>query len=174
MWYDTTHVYLTSATGSGKHQISAFDAALRNAGIGDFNLIRVTSIVPPGVPLVRHDPLRTDVRGLGRMLPAVYEKVACREQDDCHTVGVGVGFPEDPSRTGVIFTDSIEGDADHCESRLREMVDEGMGILGRSDIYTFEMTAATVGAGHSVGPGWHSAVASLAFLDRDLSSFLNA
>jgi len=39
-------IYVTSGTGEGKTDISAFDAALANAGIANYNLIYLSSIIP--------------------------------------------------------------------------------------------------------------------------------
>ena len=41
-------IYITKGTGKGSTSISAFDAALEEAGIADYNLIYLSSIVPPG------------------------------------------------------------------------------------------------------------------------------
>ena len=39
-------IYVTSGVGEGKTNISAFDQALVNAGIGNYNLIYLSSIIP--------------------------------------------------------------------------------------------------------------------------------
>jgi len=39
-------IVLTSAIGSGKTSLSAFDDALFKAGMGNYNLIRLSSIIP--------------------------------------------------------------------------------------------------------------------------------
>ena len=51
--------FLASGSSEGKMPLNAFDGALLNAGIGNTNLVKMSSIVPPGasriepVPLVR-------------------------------------------------------------------------------------------------------------------------
>src|SRR3989344_3563037 len=40
-------ISLTYGKGTGKTELSAFDAALWDAGIGDFNLITLSSVIPP-------------------------------------------------------------------------------------------------------------------------------
>lgn len=38
---------ITAATGEGPTSLAAFDAALRTAGVANFNLIRLSSVIPP-------------------------------------------------------------------------------------------------------------------------------
>jgi len=41
-------IIVTTGRGSGSNKLSAFDNALFNAGVANFNLITLTSIIPPG------------------------------------------------------------------------------------------------------------------------------
>jgi arginine decarboxylase len=50
------------AIGTGATTLSAFDDALLRNGIGNFNLIRLSSVIPPGTDVVR-SPGRLDVEG---------------------------------------------------------------------------------------------------------------
>lgn len=45
-------VFLTKGVGKHKEQLSSFELALRNAKIANFNLVRVSSIFPPGCKLI--------------------------------------------------------------------------------------------------------------------------
>ncbi len=40
------NIYIATGTGEGKTKISAFDAALMNAGIANYNLIYLSSVIP--------------------------------------------------------------------------------------------------------------------------------
>jgi arginine decarboxylase len=44
---DTLTIRISTGVGSGPTRLAAFDAALREAGVADFNLIRLSSIIPP-------------------------------------------------------------------------------------------------------------------------------
>jgi arginine decarboxylase len=46
-------IKITSAVGSGPTELGAFDAALRNAGIENYNLIPLSSVIPGGAVLER-------------------------------------------------------------------------------------------------------------------------
>lgn len=41
-------IRVSAGTGVGRTTLAAFDAALADAGVSDFNLVRLSSIVPPG------------------------------------------------------------------------------------------------------------------------------
>ena len=40
-------IYIASGVGIGKTPLSAFDAALKDAGVYNFNLITLSSVIPP-------------------------------------------------------------------------------------------------------------------------------
>ena len=46
-------IEIASAVGSAPTALGAFDAALRNAGIENYNLIPLSSVIPPGAVLER-------------------------------------------------------------------------------------------------------------------------
>ena len=46
-------IQITSAVGSGPTTLGAFDAALRSAGVQDYNLILLSSVIPNGAELDR-------------------------------------------------------------------------------------------------------------------------
>lgn len=46
-------IKITSAVGTGPTALGAFDAALRNAGIENYNLIPLSSVIPTGAELER-------------------------------------------------------------------------------------------------------------------------
>ncbi len=45
-------ISVTKGTGSGKTRIAAFDNALWDAGIANYNLIRLSSVIPPGSDVI--------------------------------------------------------------------------------------------------------------------------
>jgi arginine decarboxylase len=48
------NIHLTSGTGTGPTTLAAFDAALNDAGIANYNLLRLSSVIPPESTIVRH------------------------------------------------------------------------------------------------------------------------
>jgi arginine decarboxylase len=45
-------VVVIPATGHGPTRLAAFDAALRGAGVANFNLVRLSSVIPPGTTVL--------------------------------------------------------------------------------------------------------------------------
>lgn len=51
-------ITVRTGRGTGRTRLSAFDAALREAGVADLNLVTLSSVVPPGSTVVEsHEPL---------------------------------------------------------------------------------------------------------------------
>jgi len=55
-------INVVSSTGTGKTLLSAFDSALKNAGVYNYNLIALSSVVPEGAD-VRKKPFVKDIGG---------------------------------------------------------------------------------------------------------------
>ena len=66
-------LYLANAIGRGSTELAAFDAALVGAGVANFNLIRLSSVIPPNGEIVEVErcPFAQD-GGWGDRLYAVY------------------------------------------------------------------------------------------------------
>lgn len=121
------HFFLVSGVGEASTELNAFDAALLNAGVGDTNLIRLSSILPPGAQEI--PPIQLPQ---GSMVTLAYgERISC-ESSTTISAAVAVGIPEDLSQAGLIMECSHVGTAGPCEELAREMVKEGMErIRGR-------------------------------------------
>lgn len=48
-------IEVASGVGSGPTKLAAFDAALQSAGVGNFNLITLSSVIPPGTTVTPID-----------------------------------------------------------------------------------------------------------------------
>jgi len=65
-------IRVSAGRGIGLTRLSAFDAALRDAGVADFNLVRLSSVIPPGAT-VREVPGSEQLQGrIGDVLFCVY------------------------------------------------------------------------------------------------------
>lgn len=169
MWFETKRVYLSCGSARGGTELNAFDNALRAARVADFNLIRVTSIVPPHVDVRILDPLPDPIRGRGRMLPAVYEAMSGNELGQRLTVGVGVGLPNknDADASGVIFTVRSNESEQETRERLQSMIEEGMDEMRMVKEYEFRSVLVS-----ELVQSKHACVfACAAFCDDDLCTF---
>jgi arginine decarboxylase len=81
--------------GQGNTTISAFDAALADAGIADFNLILLSSVIPPDAEVKKIG--RFSGKGVGMVLPVVL----ARSSGTGHQVA-GLGWTTSP-QGGLLF-----------------------------------------------------------------------
>lgn len=56
-------IQVVSGLGSGPTTLSAFDAALNHAGVANYNLIRLSSVIPPNTTITPKDTPATDLPG---------------------------------------------------------------------------------------------------------------
>lgn len=116
--------FLTSGFGEGATPLNAFDAALLRAGVGDTNLIKLSSILPPAAI-----EIETYRFPKGSMVPLAYGELTSSQPGATIAAAVAVGIPEDPDEAGLIMECSHIGSAQACENAAREMVREGMEII---------------------------------------------
>ncbi len=94
-------MFLTKGTGRHKEKLSSFELALRNAGIEKFNLVRVSSILPPGCKIISKD------RGLGMLKPGqilfvVLAENATNEPNRLLSASIGVAVPNNKEHYGYL------------------------------------------------------------------------
>ncbi len=56
-------IHVASGVGSGPTKLAAFDAALNAAGIANFNLLPLSSVIPPGAKIVEHNDKIDEIQG---------------------------------------------------------------------------------------------------------------
>jgi len=110
------YISLTAGNAEGLDHLTAFDNALLEAGIGDLNLIRVSSIVPQGARLV---PLREFP--VGSLVPTVYAQAQSATPGETIAAAVVLGLS--PDGRGVIMECSGVGTAREMEQRGRARVE---------------------------------------------------
>jgi arginine decarboxylase len=132
LWYDVQKVLLSTGAGEGQFELVAFDMALREAGIADFNLVKVTSIVPPGVPVGRIVDGGRPVLGEGLLAPTIYAREdAGSDYEGPIAAAVGVGIPTGPRSTaGVVYVWSGRGAGDEAQEKVLGMIHQGMDVRG--------------------------------------------
>jgi arginine decarboxylase len=64
-------IQIASGTGKGHTKLAAFDAALHAAGVSNYNLIKLSSIIPPGSQIKAQTPIQTQPGSWGDRLYVV-------------------------------------------------------------------------------------------------------
>jgi arginine decarboxylase len=118
-------LFLTSGSAEGGSSLNAFDNALLDAGIGDLNLLEVSSIAPPRVRII--DPYLIDA---GTIVPVVCATMISHQASERIASAIAVGLASDDG-SGLIMEYSGSGDAKHAEIMVRSMLQEGFVSRGR-------------------------------------------
>lgn len=94
-------VTLTVGTGTGPTSLSAFDAALCAAGIGEYNLVRLSSVIPPGAVLEHTGPEGQLTGRWGDRLYCVYASQVAERVGEEAWAGIGWVLRQDGSGAGL-------------------------------------------------------------------------
>jgi arginine decarboxylase len=94
-------VFLTSGIGVHRHQLTAFEYALRDGDIEQQNLVSVSSILPPGCKLLSR---KAGVKALrpGEISFCVMARAETNEPGRRIHASIGLALPADPDRYGYI------------------------------------------------------------------------
>lgn len=166
---DVAAVLLAAGTGSSDvSPLNAFDAALHDGGgaaLSNINLVKVTSIVPPGARIVRlREGAGVDAQGL--LAHAVISSI-CTEKDEVVSAGTVAAAPLDPAASGMIFEAHGKMSAATCTANMVTMVTEGMTLREAAKWETFTAAAETKPVNALTGhKRYRCAVAVAVFLDH--------
>ena len=124
----TKTVSLAAATAGhaeGGTALNAFDNALLAAGIGNVNLIKISSILPPDVPVVDLPKIKP-----GALVPTAYAAITSETPGETVTAAVGYALTDDPTKNGVIMEFHGVTTRDEAERQIRAMLDEAFRVRG--------------------------------------------
>jgi arginine decarboxylase len=96
-----SQIFLTKGFGQHKEKLASLEQALRMAGIAPFNLVKVSSIFPPGCRLISRSK---GIKSLnpGQIVFLVMSECATDEAHRKISSSVGVAIPNDTSRYGYL------------------------------------------------------------------------
>ncbi len=118
---EVRRLYLVAGKAEGPTPLNAFDNALLEAGIGDVNLIKVSSIVPPQADVRLEKPNLPK----GALVPCVYAERTSETPGERIAVALAVGLAEDGF--GVVMESEGVTAAEATEKAVR-MVEEAFRI----------------------------------------------
>lgn len=90
--------YLTVGSGESNIELLAFDNALRSAGVWQYNLVKVSSILPPGVKRAQNIDLPP-----GAILHIAYARFSSNKKGEIISAAIAVGIPKEKDDIGVIM-----------------------------------------------------------------------
>ncbi|MBO8125761.1 MAG: arginine decarboxylase, pyruvoyl-dependent [Firmicutes bacterium] len=115
---------VVAGAAEGATRLNAFDNALLASGIGNLNLLRVSSILPPGCEEVEHLDIPP-----GSLTPTAYGSIISETPGKKIAAAVAIGFSENDF--GVIMEYSGECSKEEAEAEVARMVEEAFKVRGR-------------------------------------------
>ncbi len=120
-----TRYFLASGESEGYTPLNAFDGALLQAGIGNTNIVKMSSSVPPHC--VRVSPFALPP---GALVPAADAALTSDVPGEIISAGIAVALPENEDQNGLIMEYSAKGERHQIEEIVRNMAVEGMKLRG--------------------------------------------
>ena len=182
-------LFLTKGVGKHREKLASFEMALRHAGLATFNLVRVSSILPPGASIISREAALKNLTP-GQILFAVISENATKEPHRLVAASIGIAKPKNPLNYGYLSEHSSYGErggvaGDYAEDLAAQMLATTLGVPFDPDssyderrelwkisgkiVYSRNITQTAVGDKDGV---WTTVVAAAVFakppLDLDL------
>lgn len=126
------YLFFTKGVGHDPEMLRSFENALENAGIAKFNLVPVSSIVPPGCRIIPRE------RGLamlqdGQIVFVVLSKCSSNERRRLLSASIGCALPADKGMYGYIsehhaFGQTAEEAGEYAENLAASMLASTLGL----------------------------------------------
>lgn len=152
----TTHTFVIGAS-EGFTPLNAFDGALLDAGIGNTNLVKMSSIVPPHTEELAPGDLELPA---GALVPVAYAAMQSDIPGSMICAAVAAAWPDDPDKPGLIMEYHAHGHREDADIVVRRMVDAGMKTrgweIGRVQSAAVDHRVQKIGAVIAAVVLWHS------------------
>ena len=113
--------------GVSESPLVSFDKSLLDAGVGNYNLVKLSSILPAHCELTEQ---KIDIPE-GSLLPVAYATISSNTYGDRLVSTIGVGLPEDEDKVGVIMEYSTKNvDVEEAIDTLKSMISEAFEVRG--------------------------------------------
>lgn len=125
-------MFFTKGVGVAKRQLMSFEMALRNAGIEKFNLVSVSSILPPGCQRITREK-GLEMLKPGEVVYCVLARNATNEPNRLVAASVGCAVPAEGNQYGYLsehhpFGEKEEKCSDTAEDLAATMLATTLGI----------------------------------------------
>ena len=130
-------VFFTKGKGYHKSELGSFEQALRDAGIESYNIVTVSSILPPYcIEIPKEDGL-AQLRS-GQIIYAVLSRLSSNEYNRLISASIGVAKPADQRTYGYLsehhaFGGKPENVGEFAEDLAAEMLATTLGVPFDSD-----------------------------------------
>ena len=119
-------IYLTTGTGTGPTTLAAFDSALHANGIDNYNLLRLSSVIPPGTDLVQTEGAIPSEIMPGKWGDRLYVVMAEERVDEPgKEAWAGIGWVQEKGSNKGLFVEH-EGNS---EEKVRDDITQSLKAL---------------------------------------------
>jgi len=130
--YVADKIFLTKGVGQHKEKLVSFEMALRDAKLAPFNIVRVSSIFPPGCRIISIDKGIQQL-SLGQVVHAVIAEAASDEAHRLMAASIGVAVPRDRNSIGYLsehhsFGSDERTTGDYAEDIAAQMLATVLGM----------------------------------------------
>ena len=121
-----TKIFFTNGVGKSKDQLHSFEMALRDAGIAPYNLVSVSSILPPGAKIISKKEGLKYLKP-GQVVFLVMSRASCNEPNRLLAASIGAAEPADKKMYGYLsehhsFGQTEKKSADYAEDLAASML----------------------------------------------------
>jgi arginine decarboxylase len=121
-------IQVVAGAGTGKTELSSFDSALNNIGVANYNLIPLSSIIPPQSKVVKIDKYQTPESDFGHRLYCV--KAEMRSSIPNQYIGAAVGWYQYHDNRGLFVEHETVGNSHaEVEQSLTELIQNSLNDL---------------------------------------------
>ena len=119
-------IYLCTGLGSGPTKLSAFDSALNDAGVANYNLIKLSSVIPPKSEIIELEGGLIENQRPGQWGDRLYVVMAEKRIDTPNVEAwAGIGWVQDKSTGKGLFVEH-EGES---EKAVRSDINQSLEAL---------------------------------------------
>ncbi|HUP01318.1 MAG TPA: arginine decarboxylase, pyruvoyl-dependent [Gemmatimonadota bacterium] len=125
-------MFLTRGVGRHREKLASFELALRDADIAEYNIVRVSSIFPPGCRMISKKDGLPKLRA-GQVLFTVVAESATNEPHRLIASSIGVAIPRDTNHYGYLsehhgYGQNDQQAGDYAEDLAAQMLATVLGV----------------------------------------------
>jgi arginine decarboxylase len=120
------NIHVTTGLGSGPTTLSAFDSALYDAGVANYNLLRLSSVIPPKAEVIQHEERIPAEIMPGEWGDRLYVVMAEQRTTTPNTEAwAGIGWVQDKKTGRGLFVEHEGG----SEKKVRRDIEQSLTAL---------------------------------------------
>lgn len=133
-------IYVAGAVGFGDTELAAFDHALNYTGVANYNLIRLSSVIPPSTEIHQIDNINQKPGTWGDRLYVVYAEM--RASNPGEEAWAGIGWVQDKTDGKGLFVEHEGGSEEQVRSDIHASL---KGLLLNRNMDDLEIHTKIVG-----------------------------